>query len=130
MGQRLLTCLLGAAMALASAGAMAQSRPLGIGIGETAKGPVLTGSGGLSLYVFDKDVGGVPACYDKCTELWPPLLAAPGLAVGGDFTVVSRKDGKAQLAYKSHPLYTWHKDAAPGDTGGDGFRDVWHLARP
>ncbi|MEI6558822.1 MAG: hypothetical protein WCO00_10490 [Rhodospirillaceae bacterium] len=130
MGQRILGCLLGTTMALASAAAMAESRPAGIGIGETAKGPVLTESRGLSLYVFDKDDGGAPACYDKCTELWPPLVAAPGLAPGGAFTAVARKDGKAQLAYKGHPLYTWHKDAAPGEIGGDGFRDVWHLARP
>lgn len=115
---------------LAGAEAVAQALPAGIGMGETAKGKVLTDARGRSLYVFDKEKDGMPACYDKCTELWPPLMAPAGMAAMGDYATVARKDGALQIAYKGRPLYTWHKDAAPGDVDGDGFRDLWHLARP
>lgn len=104
--------------------------PGGIGIGDTAKGKVLVDAHGMSLYLFDKDTAGQSACYDKCAELWPAVLAPAGFTTMGDFSAAARKDGKLQLAYKGRPLYTWHKDAAKGDTDGDGFRDVWHLARP
>jgi predicted lipoprotein with Yx(FWY)xxD motif len=49
----------------------------------------------------------------------------------GDWTVVTRDDGKMTWAYKGKPLYTWKKDSAPGDTTGDGFNNgVWHRLRP
>ncbi len=130
MRYRFLSFIVAVGMAQASAGALAQSRPPGIGVGETTKGGVLTNARGLTLYVFDLDKGGVPACYDKCAELWPAVTVAPGSAAAPGFSEVSRNDGKLQLAYKGQPLYTWHKDAAPGETGGDGFRDVWHIAKP
>jgi predicted lipoprotein with Yx(FWY)xxD motif len=46
-------------------------------------------------------------------------------------TVVVRDDGKKMWAYKGKPLYTFKKDAAPGDINGDGFLNgAWHLATP
>jgi predicted lipoprotein with Yx(FWY)xxD motif len=47
----------------------------------------------------------------------------------GDWAVVVRDDGSRQWAYKGKPLYQWVKDQKPGDTTGDGFRGVWHVAR-
>ena len=69
-------------------------------------------------------------CYDKCAANWPPLMASGDAKVVGDFTVVTRKDGSKQWALKGMPLYTWVKDTKPGDVTGDGFKDVWHVARP
>jgi predicted lipoprotein with Yx(FWY)xxD motif len=43
--------------------------------------------------------------------------------------VIVRDDGSRQWAYKGKPLYLWVKDHKPGDTTGDGFRGVWHVAR-
>ena len=61
------------------------------------------------------------------------LAAADGAAdakPSGDWTVVTRKDGGKQWAYKGKPLYTFHKDAKPGDATGDGVNNVWHIAAP
>ena len=104
--------------------------PAGLGSGATPKGSVLTDPRGHSLYVFDKDRGGVPACYDACAQMWPPAMAPAGFGGDANVGVVARKDGQRQLTYKGLPLYSYQKDASPGDIVGDGFRDVWHLARP
>lgn len=92
---------------------------------------VLVGAGDMTLYTFDRDTAGSgkSACYGPCATNWPPMLAAPAQA-SGDYTVITRDDGKTQLAYKGKPLYYWSKDAKPGDKTGDGFNQVWHAARP
>jgi len=43
---------------------------------------------------------------------------------------VTRDDGSKQWAYKGKPVYLWGKDQKPGDKTGDGFNNVWHVARP
>ena len=98
--------------------------------GQTSKGPALVDEKGMSLYTFDKDEAGKSACNGPCAALWPPLPACRGAAAAGDWTVVSRGDGSAQWAYKGKPLYTFTKDGKPGDANGDGFKDIWHLAKP
>ena len=96
---------------------------------QTGAGEVLADANGMTLYIFDKDGEGESACYDTCAQNWPPLPASAAEA-GGDYSVVERKDGTQQLAYKGRPLYLWVKDASPGDTSGDGVNGVWHVARP
>lgn len=61
---------------------------------------------------------------------WPILAAGATDQAEGDFTIIDRADGAKQWAYKGLPLYTFFKDAAAGDTLGDGVKGVWHLARP
>ena len=55
----------------------------------------------------------------KLTGMVPPLLVR-----------VTRPDGKKQWAFKGKPLYYWAKDQKPGDKTGDGFNNVWHVAKP
>ncbi len=98
--------------------------------GQTAMGPVLTDSKGMTLYTFDKDAAGMSNCVDACALNWPPLTAAAGAMAEGDYTTIKRADGSMQWAYKGKPLYLWMKDAKPGDTTGEGFKDVWHAAKP
>lgn len=98
--------------------------------GQTAGGPVLTDSKGMTLYVFDRDSGGKSACNGQCAANWPPLMAPAGAKPMGDYTVITRDDGSMQWAYKGKPLYGWAKDGKPGDTTGDGVNNVWHVARP
>lgn len=102
----------------------------GIMTGESSLGPVLTNADGMTLYTFDKDMDGVSACYDECAGNWPPLLAAEGAEAEGDYGLTERTDGTMQWTFKGMPLYTWVKDAAPGDVTGDGVKDVWHAAKP
>jgi predicted lipoprotein with Yx(FWY)xxD motif len=99
--------------------------------GIKTKDGVLTNSAGMTLYTFDKDSGGKSACNDKCAANWPPVMAAEGDKTSGDYSVITRDDGKKQWAYKGKPLYTWVKDSKPGDKTGDGFNNgVWHAAKP
>ena len=99
-------------------------------IADTAKGKVLADSKGMTLYVFDRDAPGKSNCTGTCAQNWPPLAAAANAAPAGDWSIVARDDGTKQWAYKGKPLYTWAKDAKPGDVTGDGVNNVWHLAQP
>ena len=107
------------------------ARPMGPAeVMRTAIGPVLADRRGRTLYTFDKDRPGVSACYDKCAHAWPPFLARRGARSHRPWTLVHRRGGAVQWAYKGEPLYTWFKDYKPGQTSGDGVRGVWHVARP
>jgi predicted lipoprotein with Yx(FWY)xxD motif len=123
------TLLLGAAaMALATTTALAADYAGGaVKTMQTGMGEILTDAAGMTLYTFDKDQSGMSNCYDKCAVNWPPLMAASGAMGAGDFSLVTRKDGGMQWAYKGMPLYLWIKDKAPGDTTGDGVGGVWHV---
>lgn len=63
---------------------------------------VVTGPNGMTLYTFDKDpVGtGNSVCNDKCAGLWPPFYAAEDAHGSGDYTVITRDDGKKQWALR------------------------------
>jgi predicted lipoprotein with Yx(FWY)xxD motif len=87
----------------------------------------LVGPNGMTLYVFDKDTGGKSMCNGKCAENWPPFMAKGDAS--GDFSVITRDDGSKQYAYKGKPLYYWSKDKMPGDKAGEGFNNVWHVAK-
>jgi len=93
---------------------------------------VLTGPNGMTLYTFDKDTAssGKSVCNGPCAGNWPPLMASESDQASGDYTIITRDDGKKQWAFKGKPLYYWAKDSKPGDRSGDGFNKVWQLARP
>lgn len=97
-------------------------------------GEVLAGPQGLTLYTFKKDTPDMSACEDKCAEHWPPLLVSRAPrdlpALPGTFGVLTRKDGSLQVTYNGAPLYSWQRDAKPGDTLGQGLGDAWFVARP
>lgn len=95
------------------------------------KGGSLVDAEGMTLYVFDKDpAGGGSACNGPCATNWPPLMAKGDASAAGDWSIVTREDGAHQWAYKGRPLYRWIKDAKAGDMTGDGFKGVWHVAKP
>lgn len=91
---------------------------------------VLVGANGMTLYTFDRDTTpGKSACNGPCATNWPPLMAPAGATASGDWSIVTRDDGSKQWAYKGKPVYYWAKDQKPGDRTGDGFNNVWHVAR-
>lgn len=96
------------------------------------KNGMLTDSAGLTLYVFDNDatVPGTSACTGSCLSMWTPFFAKSGTKASGDYSLITRDDGKQQWAYKGKPLYRWYNDKKPGDQDGDGLRQAWHVARP
>lgn len=93
---------------------------------------LLTDEKGMSLYIFDKDVAGAgkSVCNGQCASNWKPLPARDDDQASGEWSVISRDDGKKQWAYKGKPVYLWVGDKMPGDRTGDGMANVWHLARP
>jgi predicted lipoprotein with Yx(FWY)xxD motif len=108
--------------------ALAQTAPAKTA--DTAKGKALVDGKGMTLYIFDRDAAGKSNCNGQCATLWLPLMAAADAKASGDWTVVARDDGSKQWAYKGKPVYTWSKDAKPGDVTGDGVNSVWHIAAP
>jgi predicted lipoprotein with Yx(FWY)xxD motif len=110
--------LIAAATALAAFAALAAGAPA-------------APANGATVYSFDKDTvnSGKSACNGPCAQAWPPVAAQSTDAASGDWTVVTRDDGSKQWAYKGWPLYTFSKDAKPGDTTGDNFKNVWHVIK-
>lgn len=106
--------------------------------GSSASVPVrissgmLAGSNGMTLYTFDKDMAGSgkSVCNGPCATNWPPLLAMESDQASGDYSIIMRDDGKKQWAFKGKPLHFWVKDQKPGDTSGDGFNNLWRVAKP
>lgn len=122
----LVALLVSATLAACSAPASRPAAPAMLSDG------VLTGSNGMTLYTFDKDAAGSgkSVCNGPCAANWPPLYAAEGAMASGDYSIIARDDGKQQWALKGKPLYYWVKDMKPGDRTGDGFNNVWRVARP
>lgn len=88
---------------------------------------MLTDKAGMTLYVFDKDVGGVSACYDACAVKWPPYLGKADDTLTEGWTLVKRTDATLQWAYDGKPVYFFQGDKAKGDKAGDNMGTVWHV---
>ena len=89
-------------------------------------GPLADGDG-KTLYTFDKDQGGVSACYDDCAAKWPPYLGKASDPMAEGWTLVDRSDGTKQWAYDGKPVYYFAGDTKAGETNGDGLGEVWHI---
>ena len=114
--------------ALTLSAALAQTVPAKTG--DTAKGKALVDGAGMTLYWYDRDRAGASDCNGVCANNWPPFHAAADAKPAGEWTVITRKDGGKQWAYKGKPLYTFYHDVDPGDAKGDGVNNVWHVATP
>ena len=97
-------------------------------------GGFLTDTKGMALYTFKHDMPGVSHCEGPCVDKWPiyyreAVEPKDGLKAT-DFGTITRSDGKKQTTYRGMPLYYFAGDKAPGDTAGQGVKDVWYLAVP
>ena len=104
------------------------SRGALVGLGKTPLGKVLVDARGRTLYLFEKDKQGMSACYGACTGYWPPLLSPakprPGSGVRVSLLGLTRRtDGKRQVTYAGHPLYTFFGDKRANQTTGEGLTD-------
>lgn len=88
---------------------------------------VLVDSKGMTVYTYDNDTATKSACTGKCAVNWPPVIVTDSKPTPPDYSVITRDDGKKQLAYKGKPLYTFIKDKKPGDKVGDKVMDAWHV---
>lgn len=111
---------------LAAASAMAEPAR----VADSAYGKILTTPEGMALYTFSKDAKEHSVCDGGCASLWPPLGAMPSDKAAGMFSIFKRSDGTLQWAYQGSPLYTFANDTEKNQVTGDGFNNVWHVARP
>lgn len=58
----------------------------------------------------------------SCVQEWPPVQTPHGAKPVGDWTIIKRKDGTEQWAYKGQALYTSILDREAGDTYGGSKR--------
>jgi predicted lipoprotein with Yx(FWY)xxD motif len=113
----------------------ANGRSATIGVASDNLGKILVDSRGRTLYLFERDSGTKSACSGACAVEWPPLRASGNQRVGtgANASIIAtsvRSDGKAQLTYNGHPLYTFSADQKPGDTNGQGvnaFGGLWYA---
>jgi predicted lipoprotein with Yx(FWY)xxD motif len=106
-----------------------------VAVANTALGRVLVDGRGRTLYLFGKDTHGRSACSGKCAGFWPPLITSgKTLATAGAkaslLGTTKRADGRLQVTYNHHPLYTFVKDTGKGQTNGeelDVFGAEWYA---
>jgi predicted lipoprotein with Yx(FWY)xxD motif len=90
---------------------------------------LLVSSNGMALYTFDMDTDGESACSGACAENWPPYAAQRDATASGAFSIIERRDGGRQYAYRGRPLYYWSGDDRAGEAKGEGMQGRWHAVR-
>ena len=132
-----LTATLGLSSALASS--HPASGGAKVAAASSKLGRILVDGRGRTLYLFVKDAKhGRSACAGQCAAFWPPLLTAgkPHAAAGAKASKLGttrRADGRLQVTYSHHPLYTFVKDTRKGQTNGQGvnaFGAEWNALSP
>jgi predicted lipoprotein with Yx(FWY)xxD motif len=104
---------------------------------STGKGTVLATASGKTIYWFAIDTPTTSNCNGVCISYWPPVLgnavAASGTTLPHGFGTITRSDGKVQVTYNGHPLYTYVSDTAPGQISGNGLNisgGLWYAMTP
>ncbi|HXP99317.1 MAG TPA: hypothetical protein VN845_04525 [Solirubrobacteraceae bacterium] len=95
---------------------------------SSSLGTILVDSQGMTLYHLSGEVNGKFICTSSaCVGVWHPLIAPSGGAPSGEvgsLGTVKRPEGTVQVTYKGTPLYTFTGDQQPGETKGQGIKDV------
>ena len=106
-----------------------------VAVASSGLGRVLVDGRGRTLYLFEKDKLGKSACTGQCASFWPPLIASgkPLATAGARASLLGttkRGDGRLQVTYNHHPLYTFVKDTRKGQTTGEevnAFGAEWYA---
>jgi predicted lipoprotein with Yx(FWY)xxD motif len=101
-------------------------------------GKVLVNGHGQTLYLFQKDKHGKSSCYGQCAKFWPPTFTTGKPIAGSGVSAkklgtTKRKDGKLEVTYNGHPLYSFVSDRKPGQATGQGvdqFGGPWWVLAP
>ena len=137
--KRKLALVLATAALLTVAGiAGASTLATSVGVTQSKLGSILVDGHGHSLYLFERDQKGKSSCYGGCAGEWPPLIASgkPHAKSGVKAALLcrtKRRDGRWQVTYRGHPLYTFSGDTSRGQTNGEGLDDFggwWYLVSP
>ncbi len=97
-------------------------------VGPSSLGSVLVDAHGKTLYVWAHDKTSKSTCNGACAEYWPPLITQgrPKAIAGAKSKLLStsrRSDGRMQVTYAGHPLYSFALDTKAGQTKGEGLTD-------
>jgi predicted lipoprotein with Yx(FWY)xxD motif len=112
--------LLVIAAAVLAASAFASTRATGPVVKwKTAQfGSILATKRHLALYTWKQEKVRKVKCTGACATMWPPLTISHGTmapkhiaGMMGTFGEVMRPDGKTQVTFNGHPLYTYHGDS-------------------
>jgi predicted lipoprotein with Yx(FWY)xxD motif len=131
--------VIAAAALIVTAGlAAAATSATSVGLSQSKFGRILVDGHGRSLYLFDRDRNRKSSCYGGCAGEWPPLIVSgkPHATSGVKAALLGRtkrRDGRWQVTFRGHPLYTFAGDAAKGQTNGEGLDDFggwWYLVSP
>ena len=109
-----------------------------VAVASSGLGRILVDGRGRTLYLFGKDKHGKSTCIGQCAGFWPPLIASgkPLAAAGAKASLlgtIKRPDGRLQVTYNHHPLYTFVKDTSKGQTNGEAlnvFGAQWWAVSP
>jgi predicted lipoprotein with Yx(FWY)xxD motif len=97
-------------------------------IASNSAGAILVDSQGMTLYHLSGEQNGKFICTSSaCIGVWHPLIAPSSGAPSGEvgsLGTVKRPEGTVQVTYKGTPLYTFTGDQRPGETKGQGVKDV------
>jgi predicted lipoprotein with Yx(FWY)xxD motif len=120
------TAVLTIGLATASEAAFGATSAAPVKVGTTGLGRVLVNAQGRTLYVWAHDKTAKSTCAGQCAKYWPPLItrSKPTAARGvraGLLGTSRRADGRLQVTYAGHPLYTFAGDTRPGQTKGEGL---------
>jgi predicted lipoprotein with Yx(FWY)xxD motif len=95
---------------------------------SSSLGMILVDAQGMTLYHLSAEQNGKFICTSaSCTGIWHPLTVPAGSTPSGEvgsLSTVKRPDGTTQVAYQGSPLYTFASDQQPGETKGQGVKDV------
>jgi predicted lipoprotein with Yx(FWY)xxD motif len=106
---------------------------------------ILVTSKRLTLYLHTADSARRSRCYSSCARIWEPLLTSAAPVAGRGVKekllgTIRRRDGRRQVTYNRHPLYTDagrplggpgpFADLAPGDIFGQGYNLSWYAVSP
>ncbi|MFL5927667.1 MAG: hypothetical protein ACJ77E_12110 [Gaiellaceae bacterium] len=122
-------------LASASASSRSSSPVAKVAVASSGLGRILVDGRGRTLYLFARDKHGKSSCTGSCPAFWPPLLTSDKAiaAVGAKASLLGttrRADGRLQVTYNHHPLYTYVKDTRKGQTNGEGvdvFGAEWYA---
>ena len=96
--------------------------PPGMTISQHAMGKILTDSHGMTIYTRKQG-----DCIAACLKDWKPVIA-PWLAINsGEWNVVNVPGETRQWAHRGKALYTYARDADPGEISGNGVDGVWDV---
>ncbi len=116
-----------------------------VAFNKKLKQSILVNAKGLTLYFWTSDTPTHSTCIDDptyhCSKVWPPLVTTDGPQAGPGvkaslLATLTRDDGRTQVTYAGHPLYTFHgysgtpADRKPGDLHGQGYIGIWWVLSP